>query len=57
MTEKAAFLKYVTPFGYSEGADIVADGSIHVRYLSVGMVVAVVGGVLAFGKYRKKDIA
>lgn len=56
LTEKAAFLKYITPFGYSEGADIIADGSINVKYLSVGMAVAVVGIALAFKKYREKDI-
>lgn len=57
LTEKAAFLKYITPFGYAEGADIVADGNINACYLSVGMVIAVAGVVVAFGKYRKKDIA
>lgn len=57
LTEEAKFLKYVTPFGYTEGADIIADGSIHMGYLLVGLVLTVLGIGAAFCKYSKKDIA
>ncbi|MGM9681175.1 MAG: ABC transporter permease subunit [Eubacteriales bacterium] len=57
LTDSAKFLKYLTPFGYTDGADIIAEGSINMAYLAVGMTFALVGIALAFGKYRKKDIA
>ena len=37
LTEKLHFLKFMTPFGYAEGSDIIAEGSLHFRYLSVGI--------------------
>lgn len=56
LTENARFLKYITPFGYTEGADIISSGTIEMKYLSVGIVFTVVGVIAAFLKYRKKDI-
>lgn len=56
LTEKADFLKYITPFGYTEGADIIADKAIPGRYLAVGICFFVIGIALAFWKYRRKDI-
>lgn len=57
LTENAGLLKYLTPFGYTDGADIIADGSIKMGCLAVGIAFAIVGALLAFLKYRKKDIA
>lgn len=56
LTEGAKFLKYLTPFGYTEGADIVANGSINAGYLAVGIIFTVAGIIAAFVKYIKKDI-
>lgn len=56
LTEKAEFLKYITPFGYAEGADIVADGSINGGYLAAGAAFAAVGIAAAFIRYVRKDI-
>ncbi len=56
LTEEAKFLKYITPFGYTEGADIISRGSIDVKYLSVGLVMTGIGIFIAFYKYTKKDI-
>ncbi len=56
LTERAQFLKYITPFGYTEGADIIAKGSIDVKYLSVGLVLTAVGIAGAFYWYCRKDI-
>lgn len=56
LTEQAAFLKYVTPFGYTEGADIISSGGIELRYLAVGMVMALAGVAVAFYWYTRKDI-
>ena len=56
LTEQAEILKYITPFGYTEGADIIANGSLNAKYLAVGLVLAVVGIITAFCRYCRKDI-
>lgn len=56
LTEEAKFLKYLTPFGYTEGADLIANSSIHTGYLSVGLVLTVIGIGMAFYRYGRKDI-
>lgn len=56
LTEGAKPLKYITPFGYTESADIIANGSLDMKYLSVGLVLTVLGIIAAFYKYGKKDI-
>ena len=56
LTERAEFLKYITPFAFAEGADIITNKSIDIKYLSVGLVFTVIGIVAAFYRYGKKDI-
>ncbi len=56
LTEKAGFLKYITPFGYTDGADITANGRIEPEYLGVGLAVTFVGIAAGFWKYGKKDL-
>ena len=53
---KAEFLKYITPFGYTEGADIVSSGSLNTAMVLAGMVYAVIGIAAAYLKYSRKDI-
>lgn len=57
LTETAKPLKYITPFGYTDSADIIADGRIEIKYLAVGIVLTVIGIGAAFRKYRRKDIS
>lgn len=57
LSEDAEFLKYVTPFGYTESAGIITDGCINMQYLSVGVIFAIIGIAAAFYRYSKKDIA
>ncbi len=56
ITEQADFLKYITPFGYAEGADIVNSLSINGEMLAVGSAFTVAGIVIAYVKYCKKDL-
>ncbi|MDO4318344.1 MAG: ABC transporter permease subunit [Lachnospiraceae bacterium] len=56
LTDDAEFLKYLTPFGYTDGADIIAKSAVPGRYLTVGIIVSVVGIVCAFWKYSRKDV-
>lgn len=56
ISEDAQFLKYITPFGYAEGADIIADMSLDAAKILAGMMFAVVGITFAYWKYSRKDI-
>lgn len=56
LTESAKFLKYITPFGYTDGADIIMNGRIETGYLAAGIVITIAGTAAAFVKYRRKDI-
>ena len=57
ISEEADFLKYITPFGYAEGADIVNELSLNGEMLAVGAVFTVAAIVMAYVKYCRKDFA
>ena len=56
ITEEADFLKYITPFGYAEGADIVNSLSVNGEMLAVGVAFTVAGIVISYVKKNKKDL-
>ena len=56
IADSAEFLKYITPFGYCEGADIVSNGSLDSALVAVGIVLGIGGIIIAYLKYTKKDI-
>ena len=56
LTDKAEFLRYITPFSYADGTQILYNGGIEVKYLLPGIALAVAGVAAAFIKYGKKDI-
>lgn len=56
ISEKAEFLKYISAFGYTDGADIVADGKLDIPMILIGTAFAAAGITAAYLKYRKKDI-
>lgn len=56
IAEVADFLKYITPFGYAEGADIVTNESLDGCMVAIGMAIAAVSIVMAYLEYCKKDI-
>lgn len=57
LTEQAKALKYFTPFGYADGADIIADGALRGEYLASGAALGAIGIAFAFWYYRRKEIA
>ena len=57
LTERAEFLKYFTPFGYADGAKVIAEEALYVKYCASGAVFAVLGIAFAFWHYRTKEIA
>lgn len=56
IAETASFLKYITPFGYCDGADIVSGGSLDGTMVAIGAVMGIGGILIAYLKYTKKDI-
>ena len=50
------FLKYMTPFGYCEGADIVSNGRLDGVMVAIGAGLGISGIIIAYLKYTKKDI-
>lgn len=56
LAETLEFLKFFTPFAYTEGGKIVNDLVIEPKYLAVGGIFTVLGVAAAFIKYCKKDI-
>ena len=56
IADAVTFLKYITPFGYCEGADIVSNGRLDGAMVAVGAVAGIGGIVIAYLKYTKKDI-
>ncbi|MBR6918379.1 MAG: ABC transporter permease subunit, partial [Clostridia bacterium] len=56
IAESVKFLKYASPFGYCDGAQIVADRSLDLPKIAIGIAVGAVFAACAFIKYRKKDI-
>lgn len=57
IADSASFLKYITPFGYAEGSDIVADLKIDMGLVIIGMALGIAGIVAGYIKYNKKDIS
>lgn len=56
ITEAAEGLKYITPYGFTDGADIVSNGCLDVTMVLIGMGFALLGVVVAYRKYCTKDI-
>lgn len=56
LTEELEFLKFFTPFAYTDGGKIVNDLVIEPKYLAVGGIFTALGVAVAFIKYCKKDI-
>ena len=50
------FLKYLTPFSFTDSAYIIEHSHLHPAYLATGALVSVLAVVTAFLKYTKKDI-
>lgn len=56
ITDSAKDLKYITPFGFAEGADIILNVDLDWKMVAINVVFAIVGVVAAYVKYTKKDI-
>ena len=57
LTKELEFLRYFTPFSYTEGGYIVENNALDYPLVLLGFAVTAVGIVVAYLKYTKKDIA
>lgn len=57
LSPKAKFIKYFTPFGYTDGADLLSKEVIPAGYLSVGILTGIAGILAAYYWYSRKDIS
>lgn len=57
LSKQAEFLKYITPYKYADPANVIPNGSLDTPLILLGAAYAVVGVVIAFVKYIRKDIA
>ncbi len=57
ITSDAEFLKYITPFAYTDGAQIVEDISLDTTLVLLGLVYGILFTVMGYIKYNKKDIS
>lgn len=56
IAEVADFLKYITPFAYADGADIVTEGKLDLALVLVGMGIGAMGVATAYWHYCWKDV-
>ena len=56
ITESLKFLKYVTPYGYCDGSDIVTNGSLDAVRIAAGAAICAVCVTAAYLIYTKKDL-
>ena len=57
ISDDAQFLKYITPYGYTDGAQIVADQVLDFKLVLIGLAYSVIAVAIGYWKYSKKDIA
>ena len=57
ITEDAKFLKYITPYAFTEGGEILQNRALSPEYVLIGMGLAAAAVAAAFIKYRSKDLA
>lgn len=56
LSDRIKWLKYLTPFSYTEGADILTGGALRTNYLAAGALLGIAGVAAAFWKYSRKDL-
>ena len=56
ISKNADFLKYITPFGYAEGADLISSMALDGSMTAAGMGLGIAGILCGYLKYCRKDI-
>ena len=56
ISEDVEFLKYATPFAYTDASYVLENSALDWKYLIIGGVLALLGGLFAYARYTRKDI-
>ncbi len=56
ISKEVEFLKYATPFAYTDASYILKNSAIDWKYLIIGGTLALFGGLFAYARYTKKDV-
>ena len=56
ISDSAEFLKYISPYGYAEGTEIVTNISLDGMPVLLGMLYGVIGVCAGYIKYNRKDV-
>jgi len=56
LSDSAGALKYITPFGYADGPQLLSSGALDTCKLLIGLGFSVLGVSLAYIRYGSKDI-
>lgn len=56
ITEKAEFVKYITPYAYADGANVIPAGELELKLVFLGMFYALIGLLAAYWEYQRKNI-
>lgn len=57
LSEDFEFIRFITPFGYADAAQVIPDVAIDMQVMGVGCLYLVIGVVVAYVVYSRKDIA
>ena len=56
LTAELEFLRYLTPFSYTDSGYIIKNNSLEFSLVAIGVIVTVIAITAAYVKYTKKDI-
>ena len=57
ISDQAEFLRYITPYAYSEASSIISESALDTGLIVIGVLVGAAGAAAGYLKYLKKDIA
>ncbi len=56
ISDEVKDLHYVSPFYYSDAAEIITEHEIKLLYMSIGICITVIALIISYIKYNKKDL-
>lgn len=56
ITSSVKKLHYITPFYFSDAANVFSTGKLETEYIIIGMIVSVIAVTAAYIKYNQKDL-
>ena len=56
ISDKAEIFKYITPFGYTEGSNIISEASLDPGLVLLGVFYGLIGIAFAYIYYSRKDV-